>query len=117
MDSSFVKVAVQVPKLSGFDKSHQNLLTSKVGTITPILIDELIPGSKIHLSLALSAQLPPLAADTFMRCQVKCEAFFVPFRLLAGSFESWFTNTAISFQGSKEPARRRNGTKKASHLT
>lgn len=99
MDSSFVKVAVQVPKLSGFDKSHQNLLTSKVGTITPILIDELIPGSKIHLSLALSAQLPPLAADTFMRCQVKCEAFFVPFRLLVGSFESWFTNTAVSFQG------------------
>lgn len=98
MDSSFVKVPVQVPKLSGFDKSHQNLLTSKVGTITPILIDELIPGSKIHLSLALSAQLPPLAADTFMRCQIKTEAFFVPFRLLAGSFESWFTDTPVSFQ-------------------
>ena len=100
MDDSFVKVAVQVPKLSGFDKSHQNLLTSKVGTITPILIDELIPGSKVHLSLALSAQLPPLAADTFMRCQIKCEAFFVPFRLLAGSFESWFTNIPVQFQGS-----------------
>lgn len=100
MDSSFTHVAVQVPRLSGFDKSHQNLLTSKVGTITPILIDELIPGSKVHLSLALSAQLPPLAADTFMRCQIKCEAFFVPLRLLAGSFESWFTDTAESFQGS-----------------
>ena len=99
MDDSFVKVAVQVPKLSGFDKSHQNLLTSKVGTITPILIDELIPGSKVHLSLALSAQLPPLATDTFMRCQIKVEVFLCPFRLLAGSFESWFTNTAVSFQG------------------
>lgn len=99
MDSSFTKVAVQVPNLSGFDKSHQNLLTSKVGTITPILIDELIPGSKVHLSLALTAQLPPLASDTFMRCQIKAEAFFVPLRLLAGSFESWFTDTAVSFQG------------------
>ena len=100
MDSSFTKVTVQVPKLSGFDKSHQNLLTSKVGTITPILIDELIPGSKIHLSLALSAQLPPLAADTFMRCVIKTECFFIPLRLLASSFESWFTDTAVSFQGS-----------------
>lgn len=100
MDSSFTKVAVQVPHLSGFDKSHQNLLTSKVGTITPILIDELIPGSKVHLSLALTAQLPPLASDTFMRCQIKAEAFFCPLRLLAGSFESWFTDTAVSFQGS-----------------
>lgn len=97
MDDSFVKVPVNVPKLSGFDKSHQNLLTTKCGTITPILIDELIPGSKVNLKLALSASLPPLASETFMRCSVKCEAFFVPFRLLAGSFESWFTDTDKKF--------------------
>ena len=97
MDDSFVKVPVNVPKLSGFDKSHQNLLTSKVGTITPILIDELIPGSKVNLKLALSASLPPLASDTFMRCSMKVEAFFVPFRLLAGSFESWFTDEPKRF--------------------
>ena len=97
MDDSFVKVPVNVPKLSGFDKSHQNLLTSKCGTITPILVDELIPGSKVHLKLALSASLPPLASDTFMRCSVKVEAFFVPFRLLAGSFESWFTDSEKKF--------------------
>lgn len=97
MDDSFVKAAVQVPKLSGFDKSHQNLLTTKCGTITPILIDELIPGSKVSLKLALSASLPPLASDTFMRCSVKVEAFFVPFRLLAGSFESWFTDSEKRF--------------------
>lgn len=97
MDDSFVKVPVNVPKLSGFDKSHQNLFTSKCGTITPILIDELIPGSKVNLKLALSASLPPLASDTFMRCSVKVEAFFVPFRLLAGSFESWFTDEAKRF--------------------
>lgn len=92
-----MKAPVNVPKLSGFDKSHQNLLTTKCGTITPILIDELIPGSKVHLKLALSASLPPLASDTFMRCSVKVEAFFVPFRLLAGSFESWFTDEAKRF--------------------
>lgn len=97
MDDSFVKVPVNVPNLSGFDKSHQNLLTTKCGTITPILIDELIPGSKVHLKLALSASLPPLASETFMRCSVKVEAFFVPFRLLAGSFESWFTDNEKKF--------------------
>lgn len=97
MDDSFVKVPVNVPKLSGFDKSHQNLLTTMCGTITPIMIDELIPGSKVHLKLALSASLPPLASDTFMRCSVKVEAFFVPFRLLSGSFESWFTDNEKKF--------------------
>lgn len=109
MDDSFVKVPVNVPKLSGFDKSHQNLLTTKCGTITPILIDELIPGSKVHLKLALSASLPPLASDTFMRCSVKVEAFFVPFRLLAGSFESWFTDEQKKFApyGSNVPTAKR----------
>ena len=102
MDSSFIKVNLKVPKLSGFDKSHQNLLTSKCGTITPILIDELIPGSKISLKLALNAQLPPLASDTFMRCSIKTEAFFVPFRLLAGSFESFFTDTPQQFIGTSD---------------
>lgn len=97
MDSSFTHVPLNVPKLSGFDKSHQNLLTSKVGTITPIMIDELIPGTKVHFKLALSAQLPPLASDTFMRCSIKTEAFFIPFRLLAGSMESWFTDTEVEF--------------------
>lgn len=97
MDDSFVKAPVNVPKLSGFDKSHQNLLTTKCGTITPILIDELIPGSKVNLKLALSASLPPLASDTFMRCSVKVEAFFIPFRLLAGSFESWFVDSPKKF--------------------
>lgn len=94
MDSSFEKVPVNVPKLSGFDKSHQNLLTLQCGTITPVLCDVLIPGSKVSLDLATIAQLPPLASDTFMRVSLKAEAFFVPMRLLCGSFESWFTDEA-----------------------
>lgn len=99
-----MKAPLNVPKLSGFDKSHQNLLTTKCGTITPVLIDELIPGSKVNLKLALSASLPPLASDTFMRCSVKVRAFFVPFRLLAGSFESWFTDTEKRFASYVDPS-------------
>lgn len=97
MDDSFKKAPVAVPRLSGFDKSHQNLLTSKVGTITPILVDELIPGSRVNLKMALNASLPPLATDTYMRCSIKTEAFFVPMRLLDGGYEAWFTDEAKDF--------------------
>lgn len=97
MDDSFVKAPISVPKSSGFDKSHQNLLSTKVGTITPIMVDELIPGSKVNLKLALSAALPPLASETFMRCSVKTEAFFVPSRLLCASFESFFTDNPVDY--------------------
>lgn len=86
------KVVVKVPKRSGFDKSHQNLLTTKCGTLTPILVDEIIPNTKIHLNEVISASLPPLASDTFMRCNLKVEAFFVPTRLLYGGLEDWLTD-------------------------
>lgn len=89
------KVTVKVPKRSGFDKSHQNILTTKCGTLTPILVDELIPNSHVNLSAAVTACLPPLASDTFMRCDLKLEAFFVPHRILYGGYEKWLTGDKI----------------------
>lgn len=88
-------VKVKVPGRSGFDKSFQNILTSKVGTLVPILVDEVIPNSKVHLDSVIAAKLPPLASDTFMRCNLKVEAFFVPTRLLYGGFEAWLCREEI----------------------
>lgn len=90
MDASFFQAPVAVPKNSGFDKSFQNLYTAKVGTLVPALCDEIMPGSVIDLDMAASVSLPPLASDTFMRCSMKVEAFFVPMRLCYAGFEHWF---------------------------
>ena len=89
------KVPVNVPGLSSFDKSAKNILTAKVGTIVPLLCKPIIPRSRGSLKLAISAALPPLASDTFMRCDLKVEAFFVPMRLLYGGFESWLTGKKL----------------------
>lgn len=89
------KVPVNVPGLSSFDKSCKNILTAKVGTIVPLLCKTVIPNSRGSLKLAISAALPPLASDTFMRCNLKVEAFFVPMRLLYGGFEAWLTGKKL----------------------
>lgn len=86
---------IDVKRRSGFDKSFKNILTTKVGTITPLAYKLLIPNSDFNLSLAISAALPPLASDTFMRCALKVEAFAVPLRLLYGGFTSWLTGESI----------------------
>lgn len=85
----FKKVNVKVQPKSSFDLSFQNLLTTKVGTITPVLCEEVIPNETIDLRAAIQAQLPPLASDTFMRCDLKYEAFFVPHRLVMKGYEEW----------------------------
>lgn len=90
MDASFFQAPVEVPRLSGFDKSFMNLYTAQVGTLVPALCDELMPGSIVDLDMAASVSLPPLASDTFMRCSLKVECFFVPLRLCFGGFEHFF---------------------------
>ena len=91
MANIYDKVPVKVQKKSGFDKSFQNLFTGKVGTIIPILTDELIPNSTVRLRVAMTTQLPPLASDTFMRVKQKYAAFFVPTRILVPRYEDWLT--------------------------
>lgn len=85
------KVRVNVPGMTTFDKSFKNILTGKVGHLIPIVSKYVMPGAKGKLSIALSAMLPPLASDCFMRADLKVEAFLVPMRLLYGGFESWLT--------------------------
>lgn len=91
MANIYDKVPVKVQRKSGFDKSFQNLFTGKVGTITPILTDEVIPNTTINLRMAITTQLPPLASDTFMRVKQKYAAFFVPSRIIMQGYEKWLT--------------------------
>lgn len=85
------RIPIKIRSKSGFDKSFQNIFTSKPGTIVPVLVDELMPKATVHLRAALQASLPPLAFDTFMRCSIQLQAFFVPHRLIVGSYEDFFT--------------------------
>lgn len=101
--STTVKVPIKVQKRSGFDKSHHHAFSQKVGTITPLLVDELIPNSKVNLRYALAGSLPPLATDTYMKVNYDIRAFFIPFRLLAGGFESWFADYEFPIVESVSP--------------
>lgn len=88
-DSLFKKLPVKVVNRSGFDKSFRNLLTTKCGTLTPLLCDEVIPNMDGRIRIAISAQLPPLASETFMNVNLKTEAFFCPTRLLMQGYDQW----------------------------
>lgn len=83
-------ISVKVPHKSGFSLRHRNTGSLECGTITPILVEEVIPATRVACKINLVHQLPPLASDTYMNCKVKVEAFFVPFRLLSKSFEDFF---------------------------
>ena len=78
----FNKVPVKVQKRSGFDMSHENLFTAKVGTLIPASVEEVMPGDVVSVGGAMSVELPPLATNFKGRVDARLEAFFVPNRLL-----------------------------------
>ena len=83
-------VEVKVPHKSGYSLKHRNSGTLTCGTITPLLVEELVPNTAVNCKIDIVHQLPPLASDTYMNAKVKVEAFFCPFRLLSRSFEDFF---------------------------
>lgn len=108
---------VKVPNRSGFDKSHRNSGTLTAGTLTPILCDEVIPNSRVSLKLNMAMQLPPLVSDTYMNVKLKAEAFFVPLRLLCGSFEAFFCDTPQDYMISSSGIALTNSKFVLPHLT
>ena len=88
----FQKIPVKIPNKSGFDLSHENMLTLDCGTLVPVMTDLLIPGDKVSLGSAFEVQLPPMATDFYGRVRLKMEAFFVPCRILYGGWQRFMTS-------------------------
>lgn len=88
----FGSTPIQVPNRSGFDLSHENMLTLKCGQLVPVMTDLLIPGDKVSVGSAFEIQLPPMATDFYGRVRFKMEAFFVPCRLLYGGWQKFMTS-------------------------
>ena len=87
----FTSQKVDVPNRSGFDLSHENMLTMKVGTLTPVLCEEVLPNETFSLGHMTQVQLPPMATDFYGRVDFRLEAFFVPNRVIWGGWQNFYT--------------------------
>lgn len=96
-------VTLKVESMSGFDKSRYNAFTAPLGSIVPMVKQLCLPG-KVKCSIKLSAQLPPLASDSFLRTHLKAEAFFIPLRLCYGGFQSFLSGEPIVNHGAPAPS-------------
>lgn len=87
----FSKTPVDIPNRSGFDISHENMLTMPVGTLVPILCEEVLPNETYSLGYMCQAQLPPMATDFYGMVDMRVEAFFVPNRILWSMWQNFVT--------------------------
>lgn len=85
----FNKVPVKVQDRSGFDMSHENLFSAKIGTLIPASVEEVMPGDVVSVGGAMSVELPPLATNFKGRVDARLEAFFIPNRLLWAGWQDY----------------------------
>lgn len=85
----FNQVPVRVQDKSGFDMSHENLFTAKIGTLIPASVEEVMPGDVVSVGSAISVELPPLATNFKGRVDARLEAFFVPNRILWAGWQDF----------------------------
>lgn len=88
----FDRVPIDLPNRSGFDLSHQNEFTATCGTLTPCLVQPILPNETISLGVNFQVQLPPMVTDFYGKVDAVIEAFFVPNRLLWGGWEDFITH-------------------------
>lgn len=71
----FTDVPVEIQDRSGFDLSHENLFTTKVGTLTPCLVEEVMPGDIFDIGVWFQTKTPPLATPFYGKVDAKVEVF------------------------------------------
>lgn len=98
------KRVVKVNRRSGYDKHYRNSLTAHVGTLVPILVDELCPDSKVNLKINVAAALPPLVSDTYMNVRLRVEAFAVPHRLCQANYDEFFSDFGARYITDFDPS-------------
>lgn len=87
----FTQVQLNKPKQSRFDLSHELKMSFKMGKLTPILCEEIVPGDRIQVQPNIMLRLAPMLAPVMHRVRVRTDFFFVPNRLLWKDFGQWIT--------------------------
>lgn len=87
----FSTVAGRKTPRSKFDLSHEKKLSFKMGSLVPILNEEIIPGDKFRVKTEVMLRLAPMIAPVMHRVNVYVHYFFVPTRLIWDDYESFFT--------------------------
>lgn len=81
MKNIFNTIQLSKPKSNTFDLTHDVKLSAKMGSLTPILSMECVPGDKINIGADTLIRFAPLIAPVMHRMDATIHYFFVPNRI------------------------------------
>ena len=99
--SIFTQVEHQHIKSNTFDLSHDRKQSMKFGELTPIHVQEILPGDSISMSTSQMLRMAPMVAPIMHAVNVYTHFFFVPNRILWDNWEDFITGGE---DGTAEPS-------------
>lgn len=91
MNKIFDSVKVFRPRRNKFDLSQEKKLTMDFGWLTPVLVEEVVPGDSFRVKTESLVRLSPLIAPVMQRMNCYMHYFFVPNRLVWDEWEDFIT--------------------------
>jgi len=89
MNHSFGQIpSVSMPR-SKFNRDHRHLTTMNEGLITPILIDEIVPGDTLQCNASILARMATPIFPIMDNMVLTTSFWFVPLRLLWDNFQKF----------------------------
>lgn len=79
------------PKRSVFDLSHERKFSAQMGSLIPILCQEVVPGDTFRCNSESLVRFAPLVAPMMHRVDVYTHFFFVPNRIIWDEWEDFIT--------------------------
>lgn len=87
----FDQIMMSKPRKNVFDLSHEKKLTTQMARLTPILLQEVVPGDKFTVNSEILMRMQPLVSPVMHRVDVYTHYFFVPNRILWDEWEEFIT--------------------------
>lgn len=89
--AGFQSIKLDRPRKSTFDLTHDKRLSTRMGRLTPVLLQECVPSDFFNGSSEMLVRLAPLLAPIYDQIEVYVHFFFTPYRLLWEDWEEFIT--------------------------
>lgn len=97
----FTHVRSRVPNTNRFDLSHDLKTSLNFGKLTPIFLEECIPGDRWKIKSHSMLRFAPLVAPVMASVNVFTHFWFVPYRIMWDNWEKFITGGT---SGEEEPS-------------
>jgi hypothetical protein len=87
----FTQEPVSKPGSNVFDMSHDVKLSTKFGVLTPVYVQDVVPGDQIKIKANAFVRMAPQIAPIMHKVNVYLHFFFVPNRLVWPNWEKFIT--------------------------